>query len=64
MFKALKSVVEKTDIPCFISLEERMGCGIGACKVCVCKIKNGDGTHDHHTVCQDGPVFDIREVVL
>ena len=63
MFRALKNVVSKYDVPCYISMEERMGCGIGGCKVCVCKVAE-DGVEDYKKVCQDGPVFDIRKVVL
>jgi dihydroorotate dehydrogenase electron transfer subunit len=48
------------NIPCLVSLEERMGCGIGACLVCVCAKKDGTNAR----VCKDGPVFDINEVVL
>lgn len=60
MLRALKTVLEGRDIPCYVSLEERMGCGIGACLVCVCEKTNGE----HARVCKDGPVFVIGEVVL
>lgn len=60
MLRALKTVLEGRDIPCYVSLEERMGCGIGACLVCVCEKTNGE----HARVCKDGPVFEIGEVVL
>ncbi len=46
------------DVPCQVSMEERMGCGVGACLVCACDM--ADGTRKH--VCKDGPVFDAREV--
>lgn len=59
MLKALKSVTKDTDIPVFVSMEERMGCGFGACLVCTCKTKEGN-----KRVCADGPVFDINEVEL
>lgn len=62
MFRALKQKMEENniEIPCFVSLEERMGCGLGACLVCVCKTKSGGNAR----VCKDGPVFDINEVQL
>lgn len=60
MLRALKEVVEKEGLKCYVSLEERMGCGIGACLVCVCNTTNGA----HARVCKDGPVFDAKEVVL
>ena len=62
MLKVLKEKLKEYGInkPCFVSLEERMGCGVGACLVCVCKKSNGDNAR----VCKDGPVFDINEVNL
>lgn len=60
MLRALKTALEGRDIPCYVSLEERMGCGIGACLVCVCEKTNGE----HARVCKDGPVFEIGKVVL
>ena len=60
MLRALKTLVEKEDLPCYVSLEERMGCGIGACVVCVCDKTDGKKAR----VCKDGPVFNANEVVL
>ena len=60
MLRALKAVVERENIPCYVSLEERMGCGIGACLVCVCDKTNGKKAR----VCKDGPVFNANEVTL
>lgn len=60
MLRALKMFVEKENIPCYVSLEERMGCGIGACLVCVCDLTNGKKAR----VCKDGPVFNVNEVTL
>ena len=60
MLRALKKATAGRNIPTFVSLEERMGCGIGACLVCVCEKTDGA----HARVCKDGPVFDINEVNL
>lgn len=60
MLRALKASLKDTGIPCYVSLEERMGCGIGACLVCVCNKTDGA----HARVCKDGPVFEINEVEL
>lgn len=62
MLRALKAQLKERGIstPCLVSLEERMGCGIGACLVCVCKTTDGTNAR----VCKDGPVFDINEVEL
>ena len=61
MLRALKTELAERgmDVPCYVSLEERMGCGIGACLVCVCK---KSGKEENARVCKDGPVFEIGEV--
>ncbi|MFT3952537.1 MAG: dihydroorotate dehydrogenase electron transfer subunit [Oscillospiraceae bacterium] len=61
MLKAVTELAIKNDIFCQVSLEQRMGCGVGACLVCACKIKRGNDEYYAH-VCQDGPVFDCKEV--
>lgn len=48
----------------FLSLEERMGCGIGACFACVCKTQDDPKGASYRKVCSDGPVFRSGEVVL
>ena len=66
MLRAIKTYAEENGIECYLSLEERMACGIGACLACVCKSKE----KDHHTnvynkrVCKDGPVFLSTEVEI
>lgn len=62
MLKAIASVSEQNNVPCQVSLEERMGCGVGACLVCACKVKKNGDEHFGH-VCKDGPVFDSEEVI-
>lgn len=61
MLRSLQSAISGRGIPCYVSLEERMGCGVGACLVCTCKIGQGENWR-HQRVCADGPVFDIAEV--
>lgn len=64
MLKALKAYAQEQGIDCYLSLEERMACGIGACLACVCKSMD----IDEHTnvknkrVCKDGPVFAAEEI--
>lgn len=48
----------------FISLEERMGCGVGACLACVCHLQNDPTGTFYKKICTDGPVFPIGEVIL
>jgi len=50
------------DLPCQVSLEERMGCGFGVCMGCVCSIRAPGGSA-YKRICCDGPVFDSREVM-
>lgn len=57
MSKKIVGMVRAVGDRSYVSLEERMGCGIGACLVCSCKVKTNDGT-GRKTVCKDGPVFD------
>ena len=58
MLKSVAKVAAEFGVPCQVSMEERMGCGVGACLVCATPMK--DGTVKH--VCKDGPVFNAREV--
>ena len=63
MLKSLQAVCSKHGIRAYASLEEHMGCGIGACLVCSCKINNGVD-FSYKRVCRDGPVFELSEVVF
>jgi len=64
MLRAIKKYAEESGTEAFISLEEHMACGVGACLGCVCKTKQVDHhSHVHNArICTDGPVFDAREV--
>lgn len=62
MLRALSAVAGAKGIPGEVSLEERMGCGIGACLVCSCRTRAGDGWR-YSRVCADGPVFPVEEVI-
>lgn len=66
MLRAIKAYAEEHNITCYISLEERMACGIGACLACVCKTKEKDHHSNVHNkrICKDGPVFLSTEVEL
>lgn len=63
MLRAVKKITESHGVKCQLSLEQRMGCGIGACLVCTCETTSG-GTHKHKRVCKNGPVFWSSEVTL
>ncbi|ARK31064.1 dihydroorotate dehydrogenase electron transfer subunit [Halalkalibacter krulwichiae] len=62
MLSALQTAYREKRL--YLSLEERMGCGVGACFACVCHVE-GDTTQTlYRKVCTDGPVFPVGEVVL
>ncbi|NUK29053.1 dihydroorotate dehydrogenase electron transfer subunit [Parageobacillus sp. VR-IP] len=60
MLKALEQAFPHKEV--YLSLEERMGCGIGACFACVCRVPASETAYKK--VCSDGPVFKAGEVVL
>ena len=66
MLRALKAYSTEHDMDCFVSMEERMACGIGACLACVCKTKDKDAHSNvnNKRICKEGPVFDAKEVEL
>jgi dihydroorotate dehydrogenase electron transfer subunit len=64
MMKRVVDICRSLSVGCQVSLEERMGCGIGACLVCSCATKGKDGGLVYSRVCKDGPVFWAEEVVL
>lgn len=63
MIRAIIKICEQYGVPCQVSLEQRMGCGVGACVACSCMtVRNGE---EHYArVCKDGPVFNAEEVKL
>lgn len=66
MLKALKNYAEENNMVCYISMEERMACGIGACLACVCKSRDKDAHSNvnNKRICKEGPVFNAKEVEL
>lgn len=66
MLRAIKQYAEEKNIECYISLEERMACGIGACLGCVCQSKEKDSHSNvnNKRICKDGPVFLSTEVEI
>ena len=66
MLRAIKKYAEEKKIKAYISLEEHMACGVGACLGCVVKTKEVDHhSHVHNArICTDGPVFDAEEVEI
>ena len=65
MLRALKAYAAEHGMECWLSLEEKMACGIGACLACVCKSKDIDEhSHVHNKrICKEGPVLEKEEIV-
>ena len=66
MLRAIKAYAAQTGIPAYISLEEHMACGVGACLGCVVKTREIDShSHVHNArICTDGPVFEADQVEI
>ena len=64
MLRAVKKYAAENNMEAYISLEERMACGVGACLGCVCKTTKEDShSHVHNArICTEGPVFEAGEV--
>ena len=66
MLRALKAYAEEQNMTCYVSMEERMACGIGACLACVCNSTEKDAHSNvkNKRICKEGPVFNAKEVEM
>ncbi|MCX8082443.1 MAG: dihydroorotate dehydrogenase electron transfer subunit [bacterium] len=62
LLKDIARISQEYETPAFVSMENRMACGVGICYGCVTKIKGKNGW-EYKRVCKDGPVFNVKEVV-
>ena len=63
MLRAVKTLAMEKNIPCQVSLEERMGCGLGVCLGCsVKKARSTNENREYFHVCKGGPVFNVKDV--
>ena len=62
MMRQSAEVSAKCDVPCLVSLETPMACGIGICFSCVAKIRDEQGQWDYKRTCVEGPVFDATKI--
>lgn len=62
MLRAVTALAQERCVPCYVSLEERMACGIGACLGCAVALLKEDGSQYFGHVCKDGPVFESHRV--
>ena len=58
MMKAVARLAESAGVPCMVSMENTMACGLGACLCCITPTEH----HGNQCVCTEGPVFDSREL--
>ena len=63
MIKAVAKISLETGIPAYMSGETRMGCGVGACLVCTCAVRE-NGVMKNKRACVDGPVFLVEDLAL
>lgn len=60
--KVAAQVARQLEVPCQVSLETPMACGMGICFSCVTRIRDNDGGWDYRRTCIEGPVFDAEKV--
>lgn len=63
MLKILSEILLSRALPCQVSLEERMACGVGACLGCSIEGRDREGKGTYKRVCKEGPVFDIHDII-
>ena len=64
MLRNIANIAKENNIPCQVSLEQRMACGVGACLGCAVAVFDENGQQTYKHVCKDGPVFNAEEVVF
>ncbi|GHV03348.1 dihydroorotate dehydrogenase B (NAD(+)), electron transfer subunit [Clostridia bacterium] len=64
LMKAVRGIAVKYDIDAFMSGENRMACGAGACLTCTCAVRGADGAEHNLRACVDGPVFDLTRIAF
>ena len=62
MMEATAEIAKQLGLPCQVSLESPMACGIGICFSCVKKIRDASGGWDYRRTCVEGPVFAAEDV--
>ena len=62
MLRSLAQLANEYDIPCEVSMESAMACGIGICQGCPLEVSNGE--KKYALICREGPVFDTRKILM
>ncbi len=63
MMEKVAEVAAARQVPCEVSLETPMACGIGICFSCVARVRQNDGEWDYKRTCVEGPIFDAAQIV-
>ena len=63
MLAATALLAENYDLPCQVSMERMMACGIGLCQSCAVEVKTASTETKYHLCCKDGPVFNAKNVL-
>jgi dihydroorotate dehydrogenase electron transfer subunit len=62
MMERVSEITHSRRVPCQVSLETPMACGVGICFSCVARVRQADGTWDYRRTCVEGPVFDATQI--
>jgi dihydroorotate dehydrogenase electron transfer subunit len=62
MMAAVAQISAQMQVPCQVSLETPMACGIGICFSCVARVRDEQGEWDYRRTCVEGPVFDSQRI--
>lgn len=62
MLEAVAAMTRQSGVPCQVSLETPMACGIGICFSCVARVRDASGGWDYRRTCVEGPVFDAKVI--
>ena len=63
MLRAVTKIAQAYRIPTQLAMENRMGCALGVCLGCVCKVQMPDGGFEYQRVCTEGPVFNAKDII-
>jgi dihydroorotate dehydrogenase electron transfer subunit len=64
MMHAVSDICREARVPCQVSLETPMACGIGICFSCVVKVRDEQGGWDYRRTCVEGPIFDAQKILF
>ncbi|MCC9605227.1 dihydroorotate dehydrogenase electron transfer subunit [Blastopirellula sp. JC732] len=62
MMESVSKIAAERNVPCWVSLETPMACGIGICFTCVAKVRQDDGSWDYKRTCVEGPIFSSEKI--